>query len=207
MKKARLAKKGSEAYEHNIAQNRNGAHIPERRHGRRAEEREQQRESFNPPRAKITKKDKANLVKLDGSLAQALVKYQHSLNDPECTDELRRRLKRKARVYTKRIQAILQAQNTRTPDRKVIRFFYVDADVARKKDCKLPKRVGYGLRVAAKNNNPKRGRAVLPIVNPAYVVSRNQPTDKLPKLKRDRHTAHVGYIWEKPGHGNGNGKE
>lgn len=210
--KARLAKKGSEEYDHNVEQSRREPPCCERAYGRRAEQRERQRESFNPPRVKPPKK--GALVKLDDSLAKVIAKYQHSLNNPDLyTEKQQRRLKRKAKAYIKRIQAILQAQNERTPDRKIIEFFYVDANVARKKDCKLPKRTGYGLRVAAKNNNPKRGRAVLPLVNPAYVTSWSSPSDKLMKDKHNMSRGKEGYInehkWERHGNnnGNGNGKE
>lgn len=201
MKKARLIKRGSDAHYHNVAQSQSQRETPRpnRRRGRRAEERERRKESFNPP--KVKKPNKAHLEKLDDSLVKALDKYQDSLNNPDIyTDKEQKRLRRKAKAYAKRIKEVLQAQNERTPDQRVVEFFYVDAGRARKKDCKLPKRTGYGLRVAAKNNNPKRGKAVLPIVNPAYVTARTSSIDKLPKHGRDRNTPHVGYIWEKPGH-------
>lgn len=197
--KARLVKRGSDAHYHNEDQSSRKISNPVRRRGRRAKERERQKESFDPP--KVKKPNKAQLEKLDDSLAKALDRYQDSLNNPDVyTDKERNRLKRKAKAYVKRVRAILQAQNERSPDHKVVEFFYVDANRTRKKDCKLPKRTGYGLRIATKDNNPKRGKAVLPIVNPAYVTARSGSTDKLPKHKRDRSATHTGYIWEKPGH-------
>jgi len=184
--KAKLVKVSSEEFNHNLAQSQKD--FPLLREKRRSFT------SFNPIK-NISKADKAHLQALDEALTEAIARYQHSLDNLDLySDKQRRRLKRKALASVLRIKAFIQSLNQHKPDRKVVAFFYREVNRNTKADCKIPKRVGYGLRAPLKDNNPKRGKAVLPIVNPAYVVSRSSPTDKIENPGPDK--PHTGYVWE-----------
>jgi hypothetical protein len=203
MKKARLVKPSSDEYAHNVEQSRREEPYRKRHKGK----------PFNPVQSEAPRPDDPKLVALDKALAEAMARYQHSLDNPSLyTAKQIRRLKRKAIVCSLRVKAFIEELNERKPDRKIIAFFQTETARNTKSDCKLPKRTGYGLRAPQKDNNPKRGRAVLPIVNPAYVVHRPDRPDPSKKFERDRNTMHTGYVWELPGYkknknGNGNGRK
>jgi hypothetical protein len=203
MKKARLVKPSSDEYAHNVEQSRREEPYRKRHKGK----------PFNPVQSEAPRPDDPKLVALDKALAEAMARYQHSLDNPSLyTAKQTRRLKRKAIVCALRVKAFIEDQNERKPDRKIIAFAKKEANRNTKSDCKLPKRTGYGLRAPRKDDNPKRGRAVLPIVNPAYVVHRPDRPDPRPKYKRDRDIMHQGYVSQQPGYqknknGNGNGRK
>lgn len=80
-----------------------------------------------------------------------------------------------------------------------------------KKECKLPRQSGYGLRVTPKPSDPLRqGRG--PSTGHRATIKTAWPDPSKgpapPKVERDRGKPHVGYIWEKKGYRkNGNGKD